>query len=343
MSCTINFSLNNIFKCCIACFVIAQITSCGNGIESRAANDSDTTKHKNIYADLLRDDWSAPDTNSLGNTDVENLIRYGRRLIVNTGYYFGPHGIISKNSNGMNCQNCHLDAGTKLWANSFSAVWANYPKVRARSGKLEYLERRINDCFERSMNGKKLDSLSHEMRAMVAYINWVGKDVPKDSVPEGASVADLKYPDREADSAKGKIVYETHCVSCHAKNGEGQLTPDGLYLYPPLWGDHSFNVSAGMYRISRLAAFAKSNMPNLKSTHDNPTLTDEQAWDVAAYINSQPRPEVLFKGDWPDIAKKPVDHPFGPYADMFTEHQHKYGPFQPIKDLQKKNQVIARK
>ena len=63
----------------------------------------------------------------------------------------------------------------------------------------------------------------------------------------------------------------------------------------------------------------------------NAQLSDEEAWDVAAFINSQPRPKHPFlQTDWPDISKKPYDHPFGPYTDSFPEIQHKYGPFEPI-------------
>ena len=62
-----------------------------------------------------------------------------------------------------------------------------------------------------------------------------------------------------------------------------------------------------------------------------PRLTDEEAWDVAAFINAQPRPSKTYKNDWPDISRKPVDHPFGPYSDSFSEAQHKYGPFEPIR------------
>jgi thiosulfate dehydrogenase len=76
------------------------------------------------------------------------------------------------------------------------------------------------------------------------------------------------------------------------------------------------------------------------TTYKNPQLTDEEAWDVAAYITSQPRPHINEPKDWPDISKKPVDHPFGPYADNFPAHQHKYGPFKPILDLQKKKEEI---
>lgn len=282
-------------------------------------------------------EWKAPDTSLLPLNDSGKLILYGRELIANTGIYFGPKGKRSHFANGMNCQNCHLDAGTKLYANSFSAVYSIYPKFRPRSGAMEHLEKRINDCMERSMNGQKLDNLSREMRAMVAYINWVGKDVKKGETPKGASVADLSWLDRAADPIKGKVAYTKHCVTCHATNGEGKLNADSItYLYPPLWGPYSYNTAAGLFRLSRFAGYIKSNMPNLTSSYEKPTLTDEEAWDIAAFVNSQPRPEKKFDNDWPDISKKPVDHPFGPYADHFSEIQHKYGPFAEIIYVNKK-------
>ena len=119
-------------------------------------------------------------------------------------------------------------------------------------------------------------------------------------------------------------------MNCHGKNGEGELNGDSSgYRYPPLWGDHSFNVSAGLYRIMRLASFVKYNMP-FTASFIAPQLSDEEAWDVAAYILSQPRSEKFFSYDWPNISTKPVDQPFGPYADGFSEQQHKFGPYQPI-------------
>jgi thiosulfate dehydrogenase len=252
-------------------------------------------------------------------------------LVRHTARYLGPKGSVRQITNGMNCQNCHLDAGTRLYANSYSAVYANYPKFRERSGTVEHLERRINDCMERSLNGKKLDSLSREMRAIVAYINWVGKDVKKGVIPEGAAVVNLPWLGRAADKANGKIVFRKNCVTCHGTNGEGQMDNGKMgYTYPPLWGPHSYNTSAGMYRITKLAGFIKSNMPNLTSSYSKPILTDEEAWDIAAYICSMPRPYKKFKNDWPDITGKPADYPYGPYADYFSEKRHKYGPFKEI-------------
>ncbi|MDQ3277189.1 MAG: c-type cytochrome [Bacteroidota bacterium] len=227
----------------------------------------------------------------------------------------------------MTCQNCHTLGGTQNFGNPFSAVASTYPKYRNRSGRLESIEFRINDCLQRSMNGAPLDSLSHEMRAMVAYLTWVGKDVPKTVRPKGAGVQELPLLNRAADPQKGKLIFEKSCQRCHGANGEGVLAADSTeFIYPPLWGNNSYNTGAGLYRISLLAGFIKNNMP-YGVNWTSPQLTNEEAWDVAAFIVSQPRPVKLFQDDWKDISKKPFDHPFGPYADRFTEQQHKYGPF----------------
>lgn len=274
--------------------------------------------------------WVAPREEEIPADEQGDLIRYGKELIVNTSKYFGPKGIVGHISNNTNCQNCHIAAGTQNFANPFSAVAATYPKYRDRSGRVESVEFRVNECFQRSMNGKTLDSLSQEMRAMVAYINWVGKDVPKGVRPKGIGAGALPFLNRPADPQKGKLIYASHCQRCHGENGEGFPLPDSSgYQYPPLWGDHSFNVSAGLYQLSRLAGFIKNNMP-FGVNWENPQLTDEEAWDVAAFVSAQQRPMKFFAYDWPDISKKPVDFPFGPYADSFSEIQHKYGPFTTI-------------
>jgi thiosulfate dehydrogenase len=78
-----------------------------------------------------------------------------------------------------------------------------------------------------------------------------------------------------------------------------------------------------------MAGYVKDNMP-FGVSHGNSQLTDEQAWDVAAFINAQPRPDKDLSKDWPQKNTKPVDYPFGPYADSFSAQQHKFGPFDPI-------------
>ena len=93
--------------------------------------------------------------------------------------------------------------------------------------------------------------------------------------------------------------------------------------------DDTATAGAGLFRLSRFAGYVKANMPQ-GASWERPQLTDEEAWDVAAYVNAQPRPTKDLSTDWPDIAKKPVDHPFGPYKDPYSEQQHKFGPFGPI-------------
>ena len=283
--------------------------------------------------------WTAPSLYLDRELEGEKreLVIYGEELIANTSRYLGPKGSVAAVTNGMNCQNCHLNGGRKTWGNNYGAVASTYPKFRDRSGSVETIYKRVSDCMERSLNGKSLDSTTREMKAMMAYIEWVGHAVPKDSIPTGTGIKPPKYLDRAASPIKGQEVYTAKCVSCHGANGEGLMAADGLaYTYPPLWGPNSYNSGAGLFRLSRFAGYVRDNMPLNQASHSAPNLSDAEAWDVAAFVNSQPRPSKDLRGDWPNIAKKPVDHPFGPYADGFSEEQHKYGPFQPIIDARKK-------
>ncbi len=271
------------------------------------------------------------------------LIWYGHELIANTSTYLGPKGSVMQISNGMNCQNCHLQAGTKPWGNNYSAVYTTYPKFRDRSGGIETIYKRVNDCIERSLNGTALDTTSKEMQAIYAYIKWLGEGLPKGAKPKGSGIADLPLMNRAADPVKGNEVYIQKCQTCHAANGQGQLNLEGTgYTYPPLWGENSYNTGAGLFRITRFAGYVKNNMP-FETNYHAPQLSDEEAWDVAAFVNSQPRPSKDLSQDWPDISKKPFDHPFGPYADPFTEQQHKYGPFGPIKAYKAQQQKTSSK
>lgn len=304
---------------------LSTITFC---LSSILQNSSSSSRVKSIRLPYREGElWVAPTEDEIPFTEEGELIRYGKALVVRTARYLGPKGVVASISNRMNCQNCHTYAGTQNFANPFSAVASTYPKYRSRSGRIESIEFRVNDCFQRSMNGATLDNQSREMRAIVAYIKWVGKDVPNGVRPMGTGTQELTLLERAADPEKGQRIYIQHCQRCHGENGQGLLAVDSSeYIYPPLWGDNSFNTGAGLYRISLLAAFVKNNMP-YGMNWTSPALTDDHAWDVAAFIVSQPRPVKSFAGDWKDMSKKPYDFPFAPYADNFSELQHKYGPF----------------
>jgi thiosulfate dehydrogenase len=237
----------------------------------------------------------------------------------------------------MNCQNCHLEAGAKPWGNNLAAVYATYPQFRARSNNVQDIYGRVNDCFKRSLNGQAIDTNSLEMLSIYSYIKWLGARVKKGQKPANAGLPKLPILDRAASPQKGKFVYTSYCQACHGKQGEGLLSNNGTYVYPPLWGKNSYNNGAGLYRVSSLASFVSNNMPLGSATHSDPALTNEQVWDVSAFVNSQSRPEISQVHDYPDRAKKPFDFPYGPYSDSFSEAQHKFGPYAPIQKSKGKN------
>jgi thiosulfate dehydrogenase len=297
----------------------------------------DSSQFKSVSLDNATDLWTPPSEDVLQKLEKENVaqINYGKDLISNTSKYFGPMGSIAPITNGMNCQNCHLDAGTKPYGNNYGAVFSTYPKYRARSGAVEDIYKRVADCFERSLNGTAPIKGSKEMEAIVAYINFTGSNVEKGKKAKGSGIYELKFLDRPADPTKGKIVYLAKCVSCHKEDGSGIKAEDKItYQYPPLWGANAYNTGAGLYRISRFAGYIKANMP-FGASYKAPQLSDEEAWDIAAYVNSMPHPSKDISKDWPKVEEKTFDHPFGPFADGFSEEQHKFGPFAAIKKMQK--------
>jgi thiosulfate dehydrogenase len=224
-----------------------------------------------IVADTTEHLWRGWNMYQIPESD--SMARYGHELISKTSYYLGPNGIIAQITNGMNCQNCHLSGGTVPWGNNYGAVYATYPKFRARSGGLETIPKRVNDCLQRSLNGEPIDSNSKEMKAIIAYMKWVGDGIKK--APKGSGLMDIPYLDRAADPQQGKIVFTNKCQRCHGEDGQGKKKDDGLYEYPPLWGEHSYNTAAGLYRISRFAGYVKNNMPFGEVEYHNPQLTNE--------------------------------------------------------------------
>jgi thiosulfate dehydrogenase len=281
--------------------------------------------------------WTAPSDWRMDRISPEEkaTILYGRELIAHTAAYLGPNGTVAKTSNGMNCQNCHVQAGQQPWGNNYFAVSSMYPKFRGRSGMIESSAKRVNDCFERSLNGKALDTTGKEMAAILAYMRWLGSDVEKGTVPKGSGIFKLAFLDRAADPVRGEGIYAAKCQSCHQADGQG-IQNGSEYTYPPLWGPQSYNDGAGLFRLSNFAGYVKYNMP-LGATFESPQLTDEESWDLAAFVNSMPRPSKDISQDWPKIAEKPFDHPFGPFVDPFTEEQHKFGPFTPIQKWKKQH------
>ena len=211
--------------------------------------------------------------------------------------------------NALNCSSCHLNAGTVADGSPFVGVSAFFPSYAPRAGKVVTLEERINGCLRRSMNGKPLPAQSADMQAMVAYFDWMKNNTRPEDKVAGRGVGKID-PAIKPDLANGKAVYAQQCAVCHGDNGQGLVRADGELVYPPLWGEQSFNIGAGMARTYTAAAFVKRNMPigfHEKFPLGQGGLSDQEAVDVAAYFSGQPRPDFPDKlKDWPN-GGKPMD------------------------------------
>ncbi len=286
--------------------------------------------------------WSPPDASKLGDDAWGRLIRYGRDLQVNTPALIGPEQkdpALRYAGSNLTCQSCHLEAGAKKFGLPYVGVYGDFPQYRAREGEVGTIEDRINGCMTRSMNGKPLPLDSAEMKAMVAYIKFLSTGVAVGAPTAGRGGGAMKELDRPADPVRGKTVFADNCVACHGADGQGKragVVGDGKgYLFPPLWGPDSFNDGAGMNRLISAANFIRSNMPN-GVDWQNPVVSVEDAWDVAAYVQSQPRPHKAdLDKDFPVRTEKPVDAGYGPWMDGFDATAHRLGPFTPIRNAVK--------
>jgi len=231
-----------------------------------------------------------PNEASIPGGPVGDAIRRGKQLMTDT------HNQLPRNvGNGLNCTNCHLGGGTTAYAAPWVGLTGAFPEYRSRSGKLISLQERVNDCFQRSMNGKPLAFDSTEMNDIMAYMKWLSSGVPTGTNVTGRGFEKIDtalVPNRE----NGKAVYAAKCASCHGADGEGMKNPQGGYVFPAVWGKDSFNVGAGMARTYTAAAFVKHNMP----LGQGGTLSAQDAVDVAAYFTAQPRPDYAARvKDWP--------------------------------------------
>ncbi|HTI12666.1 MAG TPA: c-type cytochrome [Puia sp.] len=271
-------------------------------------------------------------------------VRYGQALMYNTAYYIGPEGVNGKYlGNKMNCTNCHQNGGTKLYSFNLIASHANYPQYRAREGKVLTLAERVNNCVMRPHNGKPLPLDSKEMIAFLSYLKWINHFAGEGSF-KGEKNLEVSFPAVAANPDHGRQIYADNCARCHGVNGEGQLRYDKVtYTYPPLWGPNAYQPGSSMHRIIKAAQWIKANMPYDKATHDKPFLSDEEALDVAAFVNDDrlhARPTIK-SFDYPHPEEKSIDYDHAPFADSFSELQHKFGPYPPIIEDWKKRGLKA--
>jgi len=224
----------------------------------------------------------------------EALIDYGRQLVDATYAFIGPEvadPAMRFAGNNLACQNCHLDGGRTSHGLSLAGVSAKYPKPLPGGGS-ETLAERVNGCMTRSMNGRPLPEAGREMRGFLAYLAMLTRDAGSFGDP-AEDPEPLPAAATAPDPARGRELYLAACAACHRADGTGMRNgqpgePLG-YLHPPLWGPDSFNAAAGMSRLVTAAAFIHDDMP-LGTNAGAPALSAQDAWDIAAFIDAQPRP-----------------------------------------------------
>lgn len=285
---------------------------------------------------------AVPQIDQLPAGHYKTLVQYGHDLASRTTGLIGPEAKDPAKryaGNNLSCTSCHQAGATKPYAMPWVGVSATFPQYRGREDAISTVEERVNGCMERSMNGKPIPLDSLEMKAFVAYMAFLSQGVPVGATVEGAGMVLSKMPNRRADPVAGKVVYEAKCAVCHGSDGAGRRVGqagDGQgYLFPPLWGPDSFNTGAGMNRLAMATRFVKHNMP-MGAQHDATHLSDDEAYDAAAYMLSHARPEKAnLEVDFPARWNKPVDAPFPPYLLGASPDQHRWGPFPPLAEKQR--------
>lgn len=283
-----------------------------------------------------------PQVDSLADDHYGRLVRYGQQLATRTFAYLGPEVADRRMryaGNNLACTSCHQEGATKPYAMPWVGVASTFPQYRAREDDVSTVAERINGCMERSMNGRALPLASREIKALESYIHFLSRGIPIGAEVEGMASKLSKMPNRRANLEAGAEVYQKSCVACHGSNGQGVRVGkvgDALgYTFPPLWGADSFNYGAGMNRLVMATRFIKHNMPQ-GVTHAAPLLSDDEAYDVAAFVLSKPRPaKAGLDKDFPARWNKPIDAAFPPYVDDASADQHRYGPYPPLAELAK--------
>ncbi len=279
----------------LAIRLCAALALAGCSIQEASHSDSvsTTATQKSASRGWSAETWSAPVVDSTPDDPYEASVYRGLALITHT-----QDSLRAYVGGNLNCTSCHLEEGRRANAAPLVGVFARYPKFMDRSGAVVPVEDRVNYCFTRSLAGSKLPPDSREMQDIVAYLAFISQGVPNGEHVRGEGMP--KMPALIGDSARGQALFIDNCARCHGNNG------GGMGPIPALWGAKSFSVGASMARQERAASFIRHNMP-----FDRPgVLSNQQAYDVSAYITSMSRPDSPGKeADWPE-GGAPTDVPY---------------------------------
>jgi thiosulfate dehydrogenase len=240
--------------------------------------------------------FTPPAANTIPDSPFGQAVRKGQDIFMQTTRYAGSYA-----GNSLNCASCHMDAGRQANASPLWAAYVLYPAYRSKNGHVNTLAERLQGCFRFSMNGKVPAADSDVIVALESYMYWLATGAPTGTKLAGQGFPKLAEPAQAPEYTRGQKVFEQNCAACHGANGQGQHDTNGRMVFPALWGDDSFNWGAGMHSVSTAAAFIHANMP----LSQGGKLTEQQAWDVAYFMNAHERPQdPRYNGDLQDTIKK---------------------------------------
>ncbi|WP_266169244.1 c-type cytochrome [Dyella subtropica] len=225
--------------------------------------------------------FTPPPESAIPNDEFGKQIELGRKIFTETAKY--APGYVG---NQLNCENCHLDAGRLAGSGPLWGAYSMYPAYRAKNHHVNTFTERLQGCFMYSMNGKAPPADSAEMVALETYAYWMSQGEPVGKELAGRGYPKLAKPVQAPDFARGEQVFKRDCALCHGPDGQGQMAA-GKMVFPPLWGPQSFNWGAGMHEVDKAASFIKANMPLGRGN----TLTEQDAWDAAYFMNAHERPQ----------------------------------------------------
>ena len=249
--------------------------------------------------------FQSPSRDAFPEGPFGDAVRQGQAIFQNTNTHPSSRKYVG---NEQACGNCHIDAGRLAGSAPLWAAWVAYPAYRSKTKQVDSYIERVQGCFKYSMNaqasaaGGPPAADSDTIVSLAAYSFWLAKGAPTgDATMPGRGYPRLKETDQSFDPARGEQVYAAKCALCHGEDGNGVVNAEAGTLFPPLWGPGSYNWGAGMHVIDTAAAFIRHNMP---LGLDN-ALTDQEAWDVAAFVNSHERPQdPRFTGDLKETAEQ---------------------------------------
>lgn len=265
-------------------------------VATACAKTPDAPPAEQVAVQFTEANWTPKREADIPNDSMGASIRRGLYLL-----RFTPESLPAYATSGLRCTSCHQDDGIRPTSGPLTGSHARFPKYMGRTGAVITLADRVNYCFTRSLAGNVLPVDSREMTDLLAYMAFISKDVPVGVQLTGHDGL-IKMPENlDGDATRGEQLYVSKtCSSCHGADGAG------MGILPPLWGPRAYSIGASMARIERAASFIYHNMPQTAPG----TLTHQEAFDLAAYINSKPRPDSPSKElDWP-MGGNPADVPY---------------------------------